>query len=71
LQLAMLFLTWALLFLLLCMPPMANAEIGAVQADTERPTSLVDRPEIVASSEVAIHEVISEGSFCTWMQCSL
>lgn len=46
-QLAMLFLTWALLLLLLCMPPMANAEIGKVQADTERLSSLGDGQEIL------------------------
>jgi hypothetical protein len=61
-QLAMLFLTWALLFLLLCMPPMVNAEIGTVQADTERLTSLGDGPEIVSSSEGAIREVTSKGN---------
>jgi len=59
----MLFLTWALLFLLLCMPPMANAEIGSVQVDTERLTSLGDGPEIVSSSEGAILEVTFEGNF--------
>lgn len=73
-QLTMLFLTWALLFLLLCMPPMANAEIGTVQADTECLTSLGDGPEIVSSSEGAIREVTSKGkSFVqqhlAWTEC--
>ena len=46
-QLAMLFLTWALLFLLLCMPSMANAEIGKAQADTDSLSSLGDGQEIL------------------------
>lgn len=46
-QLAMLFLTWALLFLLLCMPPMANAEVGKVQADIERLPPLGDGSDIL------------------------
>lgn len=59
-QLAM-FLTWALLFLLLCIPPMANAE-SKVQLNMEQLRSIGDDPEIDSPSEGVVSEVIWKDS---------
>lgn len=55
------FLTWALLFLLLCIPPMANAE-SKVQLNMEQLRSIGDDPEIDSPSEGVVSEVIWKGN---------